>query len=427
MAALDIKVPDIGDFNDVPVVEIFVQPGDVVSIEDPLLSLESDKATMDVPSPAAGKIIEIVVAVGDTVSEGSVIVKLESGEETAPSPAAAAASETPAQSEPTSTPSAPAAPSTSATPPARSGLSLPPPIDFGGAHASPSVRMIARELGIDLTKVKGSGDKGRITKEDVKRELAGSATSAAAGGMGIPPIPQQDFSKFGVIEEKPFSRLKKLSGPHLHRAWLNIPHVTHTDEADITELDDYRRGLDAKAKPEGYRVTLLAFLLKASVACLKEYPEFNASLGPNNDSLIYKRYYNIGVAVDTPDGLVVPIIKDVERKGIIELSKELGDVSARMREGKVTPADIQGGTFSISSLGGIGGTHFTPIVNAPEVAILGVVRSSMKPVWDGTEFKPRQMLPVCVSYDHRVIDGALAARFARRMCEFLGDVRQLVL
>lgn len=427
MATLDIKVPDIGDFSDVPVVEIFVQPGDVVSIEDPLLSLESDKATMDVPSPAAGRVLEIVVAIGDTVSEGSVIVKLEGSDELSPSPVADAPSEAPTQPPTASTPGAPVAQSASAPPSSRSGLGLPPPIDFGGAHASPSVRMIARELGIDLTKIKGSGEKGRITKEDVKRELAGSASPAVTGGMGIPPIPQQDFSKFGVIEEKPFSRLKKLSGPHLHRAWLNIPHVTHTDEADITELDDYRRGLDAKAKPEGYRVTLLAFLLKASVACLKEYPEFNASLGPNNDSLIYKRYYNIGVAVDTPEGLVVPIIKDVERKGIIELSKELADVSARMRDGKVTPADIQGGTFSISSLGGIGGTHFTPIVNAPEVAILGVVRSSMKPVWDGTEFKPRQMLPVCLSYDHRVIDGALAARFARRMCEFLGDVRQLVL
>lgn len=426
MPAIDIKVPDIGDFSDVPVVEIFVQPGDTVSVEEPLLSLESDKATMDVPSPAAGKVLEVVVAVGDTVSEGALIVKLESDA------AEAGAATEAAQPEAAAPASAPAQASepTPAAAPARGNLSLPPPIDFGEVHASPSVRVVARELDIDLTKIKGTGTKGRITADDVKRAVTGGDVAVAApagGGMGIPPIPPQDFSKFGEIEEKPFSRLKRLSGPHLHRAWLNVPHVTHADEADITELDDYRRSLDAKAKPEGYRVTLLSFLLKASVACLKEFPEFNASIGPNNDTLILKRYYNIGVAVDTPDGLVVPIIKDLERKGIIEISKELGEVSVRMREGKITPADVQGGTFSISSLGGIGGTHFTPIVNAPEVAILGVVRSQMKPVWDGTEFKPRNMLPVCVSYDHRVIDGALAARFTRRMCEFLSDLRQLVL
>jgi pyruvate dehydrogenase E2 component (dihydrolipoamide acetyltransferase) len=286
--------------------------------------------------------------------------------------------------------------------------------------------MVARELGVDLAKVKGTGEKGRITKDDVKRAVAGAAP-AISGGTGIPEIPAQDFSKFGPIEEKPLSRLKKLSGPHLHRAWLNIPHVTHTDEADITELEEYRKSLDKAGKEKGYRVTLLAFLMKASVACLKEHPEFNASLSPTKDSLIYKRYWNIGVAVDTPDGLVVPVFKDVNAKGIIELSKELGEVSARMRDGKITPADISGATFSISSLGGIGGTSFTPVVNAPEVAILGVVRSSMKPVWDGKEFKPRLMLPLCVSYDHRVIDGALAARFTRRLAEYLGDVRQLVL
>ena len=248
-----------------------------------------------------------------------------------------------------------------------------------------------------------------------------------SGGFGIPEIPAQDFSKFGPIQEKPLSRLKKLSGPHLHRSWLNIPHVTHTDEADITELDAYRKELDTSAKEKGYRVTLLSFLLKASVACLKEYPEFNASLGPQKDTLIYKQYYHIGVAVDTPDGLVVPVIKDVNAKGIIDLSKELGDASQKMRDGKITPADISGGTFSISSLGGIGGTNFTPVVNAPEVAILGVVRSQMKPMWDGKDFRPRLMLPLCVSYDHRVIDGALAARFTRRLAEILGDVRQLVL
>jgi pyruvate dehydrogenase E2 component (dihydrolipoamide acetyltransferase) len=306
---------------------------------------------------------------------------------------------------------------------------VPPPIDFGNAHASPTVRRLARELDIDLTKLTGSGEKGRITKEDVKRTLGVRAPAApeGGGGFGIPEIPAQDFSKFGPIEEQPLSRLKKLSGPHLHRAWLNIPHVTHTDEADITELESYRKRLDDSAKAQGYRVTLLAFLIKASVACLKEFPVFNASLSPAKDTLILKKYYNIGVAVDTPDGLVVPVIKDANAKGIKELSKELGDVSARMRDGKITPADIQGGTFSISSLGGIGGTNFTPIVNAPELAILGVVRSSMKPVWDGKAFEPRLMLPLCVSYDHRIIDGALAARFARRLAEILGDVRELVL
>ena len=429
MSVIEIKVPDIGDFTDVPVIEVLVNPGDIVQPEDPLVTLESDKATMEVPAPQAGKIVEVLVNVGDQVSEGSAILKLDAegaaaGAVAEPATAAAAkpSAETPAASAP---PVAAAAPSD--TPEKRPGI--PPPVDFGNVHASPSVRMIARELDVDLTKIKGTGAKGRITKDDVKKSLAGQAgpTGPAGGGMGIPPIPPQEFAKFGPVEEKPLSRLKKLSGPHLHRAWLNIPHVTHTDEADITELDDYRRSLDTKAKAEGYRVTLLSFLLKASVACLKEFPTFNASLGPNGDTLVFKQYYNIGVAVDTPDGLVVPAIKDVERKGIIELSKELGEVSARMRDGKITPADVQGGTFSISSLGGIGGTNFTPIVNAPEVAILGVVRSSMKPVWDGEEFKPRLMLPVCVSYDHRVIDGALAARFTRRMCEFLGDVRQLVL
>jgi pyruvate dehydrogenase E2 component (dihydrolipoamide acetyltransferase) len=297
-------------------------------------------------------------------------------------------------------------------------------LDFGGVHASPSVRRLARELDIDLTRLEGTGEKGRITKDDVKRVLSGSAPQ---GGMGIPPIPPQDFAKFGPIETKAMSRLKRLAGPHLHRAWLNIPHVTHTDEADITDLEAYRKTLDAAAKEKGYRVTLLAFLMKASVVALKEFPEFNASLAPDKESLILKRYYNLGVAVDTPDGLVVPVIREVDRKGILELSQELGGISAKMREGKIAPADIQGGTFSISSLGGIGGTSFTPIVNAPEVAILGVVRAALRPKWDGAVFQPRLMVPLCLSYDHRVIDGALAARFTRRLADVLEDVRQLVL
>ncbi len=440
MATRDITVPDIGDFSDVPIIEIHVKAGDQVAAEDPLITLESDKATMDVPAPAGGTVAEVLVNVGDQVSEGALIVRMEGDGASAGAAApAAGSSASPAAATPNGQQTAgqtgqqtgpAAAPSTS---PAQGGPALPPPFDFGDVHASPSVRMIARELGVDLRKVTGTGAKGRITKEDVHRAItqsgggAPAASAAAPSGSGIPDIPAQDYSKFGPIEEKKLSRLKKLSGPHLHRAWLNVPHVTHTDEADITELDQYRRELDAKAKPQGYRVTLLAFLLKASVACLKEFPEFNASLGPNKDTLILKKYYHIGVAVDTPDGLVVPVLKDVDRKGIIELSKELGEMSGKMREGKIAPADIQGATFSISSLGGIGGTHFTPIVNAPEVAIMGVVRSSMKPVWDGEQFVPRMMLPVCVSYDHRIIDGALAARFTRRMCEFLGDLRQLVL
>jgi len=426
MSPIDVKVPDIGDFQDIPVIEILVAPGDTINAEDPLITLESDKATMDVPAPSSGKVVEVLVALGDKVSEGTPILKLE-GEAAAGDtadtahPAVEAASAAPAPA--ASASSEPAATATGTT------RAIPAPISFGDAHASPAVRRLARELEIDLKKVPGTGEKGRITKDDVKRALSGAGNTGGGlqGGTGIPEIPAQDFSKFGPIEEKPLSRLKKLSGPHLHRAWLNIPHVTHTDETDITELDKYRKELDTKAKEKGYRVTLLSFLLKAAVTCLKEYPEFNSSLGPRKDSLILKKYYHIGVAVDTPDGLVVPVIKDVNAKGIIDLSKELGAVSEKMREGKITPADISGGTFSISSLGGIGGTQFTPVVNAPEVAILGVVRSSMKPVWNGEEFEPRLMLPLCLSYDHRVIDGALAARFTRRLAEILADVRQLVL
>jgi pyruvate dehydrogenase E2 component (dihydrolipoamide acetyltransferase) len=294
------------------------------------------------------------------------------------------------------------------------------------------VRRLARELGLDLGGLSGTGPKGRITKEDVIGAVRGTGNGAAAPvaattGAGIPEVPAQDFSKFGPVEVKPLTRIQRLSGPALHRSWLNVPHVTHDDEADITDLDAYRRELDAEAKAEGYRVTLLAFLMKASVSALREYPKFNSSLTPEKDALIYKGYYHLGVAVDTPEGLVVPVIRDVDRKGIRELSRELGAVSARAREGKLAPADLAGASFTISSLGGIGGTSFTPIVNAPEVAILGVVRSKMAPVWDGEAFVPRLMLPLSLSYDHRVIDGALAARFARYLCHVLEDVRRLVL
>jgi pyruvate dehydrogenase E2 component (dihydrolipoamide acetyltransferase) len=298
-------------------------------------------------------------------------------------------------------------------------------------HAGPSVRRLARELGVDLATVRGTGEKGRITKEDLLGTLKGpaapAAAPAAAAGTGIPEVPPQDFSKFGPVETQPLPRIKKISGPFLQRSWLNVPHVTHNDEADITELDAYRKELDTAAKAEGYRVTLLAFLMKAAVSTLREFPEVNSSLSPGKDSLILKSYYHIGIAVDTPGGLVVPVIRDVDRKGVTVLSKELGEVSTRARDGKLSPADMSGGSFTISSLGGIGGTAFTPIVNAPEVAILGVVRSKLSPVWNGSEFVPRLMLPLSLSYDHRVIDGALAARFTRHLCQLLEDMRRLIL
>jgi pyruvate dehydrogenase E2 component (dihydrolipoamide acetyltransferase) len=374
-------------------------------------------------------VADILVKVGDKVSAGSAILKLSEGAGAIPAAKPASASAPPPAA--AASPKAGTAPFRDPddpypAPQSNKGPIPPPPLhDFAGVHASPAVRRLARELDVDLTTLKGTGEKGRITKEDVKGALA---KAPAAGAMaGIPEIPAQDFSKFGPIETKGLSRLKKISGPHLHRAWLNIPHVTHSDEADITELDTYRKTLDAAGRKKGFRVTLLAFLMKASVVALKEFPELNASLAPGKDSLILKRYYNIGIAVDTPDGLVVPVVRDVDRKGVMELSQELTAISAKMRDGKVAPADIQGGTFSISSLGGIGGTAFTPIINAPEVAILGAVKASIRPKWDGATFEPRLMLPLCLSYDHRVIDGALAARFTRRLAEVLEDVRELVL
>jgi pyruvate dehydrogenase E2 component (dihydrolipoamide acetyltransferase) len=422
MSLMEVKVPDIGDFKNIPVIEILVKPGDVVKADDPLVSLESDKATMEVPAPAAGTVSSISVKVGDRVSEGSIIVMLQAG--------ATAAAAKPAKAAPAAAvPSAPPPSPTAGTYAPVKGSATPPPkpSDFGSVHASPSVRRLARELDIDLLHIKGTGDNARITKDDVKAAMKGAGGGGVTGGAGIPEIPAIDFSKFGPTETKPLARIKKLSGPHLHRAWLNIPHVTHADEADITELEDFRKKLDTKGKDKGYRVTMLSFLIKAAIGALKEYPMLNASLAPDKENLIYKKYFNIGVAVDTPDGLVVPVIKDADRKGILELSQELGLLSKKMRDGKFTAADISGGTFSISSLGGIGGTHFTPIVNAPEVAILGVVRSTMKPHWNGKAFEPRLMLPLCLSYDHRVIDGALAARFTRHLAGILEDVRELVL
>jgi pyruvate dehydrogenase E2 component (dihydrolipoamide acetyltransferase) len=433
MSLTEVKVPDIGDFKNVPVIEILVKAGDTVKADDPLVSLESDKATMEVPAPSAGIVSEIVVKVGDKVSKGSVIVMLEAGGAAGPKPGSAAAKAAAAVA--VATQPAPMSPTSGVFAPVKGSATPPPkPSEYGGVHASPSVRRLARELDIDLLLLKGTGEKGRITKDDVKAAIKGpGSASAPSGGAGIPEIPAIDFSKFGTIETKPLPRIKKVSGPHLHRAWLNIPHVTHADEADITELEEFRKKLDTKGKDTpkekggGYRVTMLSFLIKAAIGALKEYPMLNASLAPDKENLIYKKYYNIGVAVDTPDGLVVPVIKDADRKGILELSQELGMLSKKMRDGKFTPADISGGSFSISSLGGIGGTHFTPIVNAPEVAILGVVRSSIKPHWNGKAFEPRLFLPLCLSYDHRVIDGALAARFTRHLAGILEDVRQLVL
>jgi pyruvate dehydrogenase E2 component (dihydrolipoamide acetyltransferase) len=426
MAVQQVMVPDIGDFKDVPVIEIHVTEGAAVNAEDPLITQESDKATLDVPAPRAGSVEKLLVKVGDRVSEGTAVLTLRGGEEGALTQPPSLVSQ--------QEPHPPAAPPPPAAVPAVSGAGSvhPAGADFSGVHASPGVRRAARELGVDLAQVKGTGEKGRITKEDVLSFLRGPAAApaaapAVAGGMGIPEIPAQDFSKYGPIETKPLARIKRISGPHLHRAWLNVPHVTQNDEADITDTEAYRKELDAAAKDKGYRVTLLAFLMKAAVAALKQYPELNASLSPEKDALILKRYYHIGIAVDTPDGLVVPVVRDVDRKGIGEISQEMGGISKKARDGKLSPNEMQGASFTISSLGGIGGTSFTPIVNAPEVAILGVVRSKMAPVWNGEEFKPRLMLPVSLSYDHRVVDGALGARFTRHLCHVLEDVRRLVL
>ena len=418
---VEVPDPDIGDFKDVPVIEVMVSVGDKVNADDPILTLESDKATMDVPAPIAGTVSEVLVKLGDRVSEGTTILYLAPGEGAVTAPPSLVEQQAPAPTKPAPAPAAPPPPA-----PAAGGAPA-------GAHAGPSVRRMARELGIDLAGVTASGPKGRITKDDLLAFLKGPATPAAAAapasGAGIPEVPAQDYGKFGPVQTQELSRIKRLSGPFLHRSWLNVPHVTQHDEADITALDVYRKQLDssAKAEKDPYRVTLLAFLVKAAVAALKKYPEFNSSLTAEKDAIVLKGYYNIGIAVDTPDGLVVPVVKDADRKGIVELSREFMEISAKARDGKLKPPDMQGGTFTISSLGGIGGTGFTPIVNAPEVAILGVVRSAMKPVWNGAEFVPKLMLPLTVSYDHRVIDGALAARFTRHLCYLLEDDRRLLL
>ena len=432
--AIEVKVPDIGDFKNIPVIEILVKPGDTVRAEDPLVTLESDKATMEVPSPAAGTVKEIRIKVGDKVSEGALVLMLEAGAE---APAAAAKAAPAAPVAPVAAAAQPAKPAAvAAAKPAPAAAPAVVPVNeagFGKAHASPSVRRFARELGVDLPRVKGSGPKDRVTKEDVqafvKTELSKPRGAEGGGGLGfnLPPMQPVDFAKFGPVTTQPLSRIKKLSGGFLHRNWVSIPHVTQHDEADITELEAFRKTQSDEAKKSGIKFTMLGFLMKAAVVALKQFPEFNASLSPDGESLVLKNYFHIGVAVDTPGGLVVPVIRDVDKKGLLEIAKELGELSGRMRNGKISPADLQGGCFSISSLGGIGGTFFTPIINAPEVAILGVGKAVMKPVWNGKDFVPRLMLPLSLSYDHRVIDGALGARFSTYLTTVLSDIRRLVL
>ncbi len=434
---VEVKVPDIGDFKNIPVIEVLVQPGDAVGAEDSLITLESDKATLEVPSPVAGTVKDVKVRVGDKVSEGTLVLTLEkSGGAAQPEKAAAA----PAPAKPAPPPPAAAAqqrPSTPASAPARESpparlapAALSEGIASSKAHASPSVRQLARELGVDLSRVQATGPKGRVLKEDVQAYVKGElARGPAAGGSGLQlaPAPEVDFAKFGPVESAPLSRIRKLSGAALHRNWVTIPHVTQHAEADVTDLEAFRESQAESAQKDGVKLTLLAFLMKASVVALREFPEFNASLSADGESLVVKRYYHIGVAVDTPNGLVVPVIRDVDAKGLIELARELGETSGRMRAGRIAPTDLQGGCFSISSRGGSGGTHFTPIVNAPEVAILGVGRATMRPSWNGKRFVPRLMLPLSLSYDHRVIDGAQGARFITFLADVLSDIRRLVL
>ena len=424
-----IAVPDIGDFDTVDVVEVLVAVGDEVSVDQSLITLESDKASMEVPSPAAGRVVKIVAELGDQVGEGDLILTIDPAD-------GPVEEQEPAAGEPEETTSPLEEPaSTAPRRRARPGRRPPPPAGSGPAtstsppHASPAVRRFARMLGVDLTRVAGSGAKGRILREDVegfvKEVMTGRGPQVA--DAGIPPVPEIDFSKFGPVEQKRLSRIRKLSAASLHRSWLNVPHVTQHDEADITELEAFRRAQLDEARERGVRLTLLAFLMKAVAATLVEFPEMNSSLAPDGGSLILKRYFHLGVAVDTPDGLVVPVVRDVDRKTVYELAGELAEVSGRARERKLRPADIQGATFTISSLGGIGGTAFTPIVNAPEVGILGVSRSVRRPVYVGAGLAPRLMLPVSLSYDHRVIDGACAVRFTTHLCSLLSDIRRVVL
>lgn len=437
VAVKEIQVPDIGDASNVDVIEVLVSVGDEITADQGLITLETDKATMEVPAPFAGKLLSLTVKVGDKVSQGSVIATIETtsvATASAPAPAAQAAAPAPVSSVPV------AAPTPASRPPVPHHPSAGTPVSTGAVHASPAVRRLAREFGVDLTQVTGSGRKGRIMKEDVQayvkyelsRPKATAATSVGSGnggGLQVIAAPKVDFSKFGEVEEIPLSRIQKISGPNLHRNWVTIPHVTQFDEADITEMEEFRKQQnDAAAKKKAdYKITPLVFMLKAVAKTLQQFPVFNSSLSSDGESLIQKKYFHIGVAVDTPNGLVVPVVRDVDKKGIIELSRELADISIRARDGKLKSADMQGSCFTISSLGGIGGTAFTPIVNYPDVAILGVSKSEIKPKWNGKEFEPKLMLPLSLSYDHRVIDGAMAARFSVTLSGILSDIRTLVL
>ena len=431
---VDVKVPDIGDFAEVPVIEVFVKPGDVVKVDDALVTLESDKATMDVPSSAAGTVKEVLVKLGDKVGEGTVIVRLEGGV-VASSPPAVASAPAPAAAAP--------APATTAAPvavaPAATNVASLPGLALGSAvHASPTIRAYARELGVDLTQVKATGPKNRILREDITGFVKGAmstgivpgktpaATGSNGGGLDLLPWPKVDFAKFGPIDVQPLSRIKKISGQNLSRNWAMIPAVTYHEDADITDLEAFRVQLNKENEKSGEtKLTMLAFLVKACVKALQKYPEFNASL--DGDNLVMKQYFNIAFAADTPNGLVVPVIKNADKKSVFDIAKESGDLAKQARDGKLKPADMQGACFTISSLGGIGGTYFAPIVNAPEVAILGVNKSAMKPVWDGKQFVPRLTLPLSLTADHRVIDGALATRFNVYLAQLLADFRRVAL
>jgi pyruvate dehydrogenase E2 component (dihydrolipoamide acetyltransferase) len=441
---IEVRLPDIGDFSDIPVIEVLVSAGDAVDVDQSVLTLESDKATMEIPSSAAGTVQSVAVKVGDKLNRGDLLMTLlgsapaaaaETPDATGTAPSAEEAEHAQA---PAATPK-PAAERMPGEAERRKAPVLPRPADMQAIasgrtpHASPAVRRFARELGVDLGQVKGSGRKGRILKDDVqgfvKQALTAGAAVPAAGGLPfqLPAAPEVDFGRFGQIETRPLPRIKRISGAHLHRCWLSVPHVTQFDEADITELEAFRKAQKAAAERAGIKLTFMPFLLKAVAGALNQMPNVKASLAPDGEQLIVKHYTHIGVAVDTPNGLVVPVIRDVDKKGVFELAGELMQVSAKARDGKLLPGDMQGGVFSISSLGGIGGTAFTPIVNAPEVAILGVSRSEMKPVWNGAEFVPRLMLPLSLSYDHRVVDGAEGVRFTTLLAELLADIRRLLL
>ena len=434
----EIGLPDIGDFESVDVIEILVAPGDEIKAEDPLITLESDKATMDVPAPFGGIVRQVTVKVGDKVAQGAVIALVDAESATvASTPEQPISAQTP-DPDPIATDSTDSQTTQTLAELAahRSPPSLPPPVErSGGAlpHASPAARRFARELGADLRTVRGSGPKGRILKQDIQDYVKNALSSTSAKAVndastsGIPPVPQVDYSRWGEIDVQPLSRIQKRSGPHLHRAWLNIPHVTHFDDADITELEAFRQSLNADTQESTASITPLAFTLKALAGAVRRFPKFNSSLADDGEHLVFRKYCNIGIAVDTADGLIVPVIRDVPVKGLIQLATEMNELSRKARSGALNPEDLQAGCITVSNLGGIGGVAFTPIINSPEVAILGVARARMTPVWDGQDFRPRLMLPLSLSYDHRVIDGAEAARFTVFIRELLEDTRRLLL